>query len=236
MNCAVSLALHSGVSQRGLSVGKITHVCFESRMPGMSRGEMPIMTDVDETAEHQDEATLNELIATLSGRDRKARQVAAHSIALLAKEAPEAVVAYTDDIVAAVDRPEALTRWEALDALTSLVSADPEAAAKGFEGAENALYDEESGLVRFNAFRYLTVLGSSSQEWSVKTWPLIDEAIQCYHGDPEFNDMLDVLTDFARSDLDNGVRKALADRLRFDANNTRGPLAVRARHIIEILE
>lgn len=188
-----------------------------------------------ETVSEKDIAALRALVGALSGRDRKARQAAAHTVALVAKEVPAAVIPFVDDIVAAIDRPEAQTRWEVLDALTSIASVDPAVAAKGFEGAENCLYDEESGLLRLTAFRYFTVLGSCSPEWSLKTWPLIDEAVQCYHGDPEFEDMLDALLAFAQSGPDTGVCKALADRMRFDAQSGKGIVAARARQIIEAL-
>ena len=32
-------------------------------------------------------------------------------------------------------------------------------------------------------------------------WPLIDEGIQCYHGDLEFNEMLTAITDFSKGKL-----------------------------------
>ncbi len=196
------------------------------------------MADEDETAtaSERDMAALKALIAALGGRDRKARQSAAHMVAEVAEVAPAVVVPYVDDIVAAIDHPEAQTRWEVLDALTSMVRADPEAASRGFEGAENCLYDEGSGLVRLTAFRYFTVLGSSAPKWSVKAWPLIDEAVQCYHGDPEFDDMLDALYLFAQSDLDAGVRKALADRMDFDAHSCKGAVSARARQIVDVLK
>lgn len=196
---------------------------------------MPIADEVLEAPSEKDLAALRALTAALSGRDRKARQSAAHMIAQIAKAAPAAVAPFADDLVDAVDRPEAQTRWEALDALASIARVDPDAAARGFEGAEESLYDEESGLVRLTAFRYLAALGSCSPAWSAKAWPLIDEAVQCYHGDPEFDDMLDALLSFAQSDLDADVRRELADRMRFDARNGRGSLAVRARQIIEAL-
>ena len=192
-------------------------------------------TDGTATANERDVAALKALIAALGGRDRKARQSSAHMVAQVAKAAPAAVVPFADEVAAAVGRPEAQTRWEALDALTSVAAVDPEAASKGFEGAEDCLYDEESGLVRLTAFRYFAALGSSSPSWSAKAWPLIDEAVQCYHGDPEFDDMLDALYAFAQSDLDEGVRAALAERMSFDARNGRGSVAVRARQIVEAL-
>lgn len=194
---------------------------------------MAHVDDAELTVSEKDIAALKALVAALNGRDRKARQSSAHTVSLIAKAAPAAIVPFVDDIVGAVDRPEAQTRWEILDALAALACVDPRATAKGFEGAENCLYDEESGLVRLTAFRYFTTLGGASPEWSVKAWPLIDEAVQCYHGDAEFDEMLDALLLFAQSDLDPSVRKALADRMGFDARNGRGSLAARARQIID---
>ena len=181
-------------------------------------------TDGTAMANERDAAALKALIAALGGRDRKARQSSAHMVAQIAKAAPAAVAPFADEVAAAVGRPEAQTRWEALDALTSVAAVDPEAASKGFEGAEDCLYDEESGLVRLTAFRYFAALGSSSPSWSAKAWPLIDEAV-----------MLDALYAFAQSDLDEGVRAALAERMGFDARNGRGSVAVRARQIVEAL-
>ena len=194
---------------------------------------MAHVDDVEQTVSEKDIAALRALLAALNGRDRKARQSAAHTVALIAKAAPAAVVPFVDDIVGAIDRPEAQTRWETLDALSSMALVDPNAAAKGFEGAETCLYDEESGLLRLTAFRYFVALGSSTPAWSVKAWPLIDEAIQCYHGDPEFSDMLDAVYTFAQANLDPQVRAALADRMAFDARNGRGALAARAQQIID---
>lgn len=189
--------------------------------------------DVVMTVSERDLAALQALIAALNGRDRKARQSSAHTVALIAKAAPVAVVPFADDLAGAAERPEAQTRWEALDALASIVAADPLAAAKAFESAQESLYDEVSGPVRLAAFRYFTVLGGASAEWSVRAWPIIDEAVQCYHGDPEFSDMLDALLLFAQSDLDPTVRAALVERMEFDARNGRGALAGRARQIMD---
>ena len=192
--------------------------------------------DVELTVSDKDLAALQALVTALNGRDRKARQSSAHTVALIAKAVPLAVIPFADDLVRAVGRPEAQTRWEALDALASLVSVDPDAAAKAFDDAQESLYDEVSCPVRLAAFRYFTVLGGASAAWSAKVWPLVDEAVQCYHGDPEFDDMLTSLLAFAQGDLDPAVRAALAERLSFDAHNGRGSLAARTRQIIEALQ
>lgn len=53
-----------------------------------------------------------------------------------------------------------------------------------FEGAETALFDEISSTLRYAAFRLLCVWGATSVERSREAWPILDEAIQCYHGRP----------------------------------------------------
>lgn len=195
----------------------------------MAQSEAALNAEIERTIKN-----LPTLVGNLSGRDRKSRQMSAHIIAELARVRPEAIVPYVDDIVDAIERPEAQTRWEALDALTSLAKVDPATAAKGFEGAETSLFDEESGLLRMTAFRFFTTLGAQ-QGWSTRAWPLLDEALQCYHGDPEFPGMLDAIVEFAQAPgVDPGVRAALADRMKFDAQSSKGVLSNRARQIIDI--
>lgn len=185
-------------------------------------------TDIDTAVKN-----LPRLLEFLSGRDRKARQMAAHVIAELAREVPQVILPYVDDVVDAIERPEAQTRWEALDALTSMAKVDPDAAAKGFDGAETSLFDEESGLLRLTAFRYFTTLGGRCG-WAEKVWPLLDEALQCYHGDPEFPEMLDAVAEFAQADVTPEIRSALAGRMKFDAQSSKGALSHRAQQIIDM--
>ena len=183
----------------------------------------------------RDEAALEALVEALGAPDRKTRQAAAHAVASVARTAPEQVAPHADALARAAGRPEAQTRWEALDALGCVAPVNPQAAGKALEQAEDALFDEESGTLRLAALRYLVALGSVCAQRSAEVWPFLDEAIQCYHGDPEFDDMLAALVDFAHADLDPGVRAALAARLAFDARNTRGALGAHARQIEEIL-
>ena len=186
------------------------------------------VSDIDVIRRH-----LGALVEALSRRDRKSRQQSAHAIAELAKVSPSDLLPYIDDIVDAIERPEAQTRWEVLDALTSLSRIDAQAAAKGFEGAEAALFDEESGLLRFTAFRYFAKL-AEDPTLSSRAWPLLDEALQCYHGDPEFAGMLDACAELAQKSDEPSVRKALAERMKFDAHSGKGPLSYRAKQIIDI--
>ena len=81
--------------------------------------------------------------------------------------------------------------------------------------------------------RFLCKIGATSKARSDKTWPFIDEGIQCYHGDLEFSDMLIAVAEYAKGNLSDSVKQQLADRMRFDAENSRGALKRRAIAIIE---
>ena len=160
------------------------------------------------------------LVEGLSGARRRVRQEAAHHLALFAHEDASALVDYVDDLIDALYRPEAQTRWEVFDALGQLALVDPARVVEGYDGAEAALFDESSATVRLAAFRFLCRLGASAPERSDMVWQLLDEAIQCYHGDPEYHDMLVALLEFARGDLSEKTREALVTRVSFDAENS----------------
>ena len=135
--------------------------------------------------------------------------------------------------MSAVGRPEAQTRWESLDALAHIAPYAPEAVAEAFTSAEDCLFEEESGLVRLNAFLYFVSLGMCGPEWSNKAWPLMDEAIQCMHGDEEYPEMLQALVEFVQVDIDPAVRQAIIDRLAFDAQSGKGEASMLARKVIQ---
>lgn len=179
------------------------------------------------------EDNVGTLVETLSSGSRRERQQAAHFLALIAKGKPELVVPYTSDLVEALNCREAHTRWETLDALTELVPYESRLCDKAVSGAETALFDEDSGPLRLAAMRFLCKLGATTENRSEKVWPLIDEAIQCYHGDLEFQDMLLAVTEFSMGKLDESVRQSLALRMRFDAENSKGALKKRAAVIVE---
>lgn len=181
----------------------------------------------------RDEGKLNELTEALSRGSRRARQNAATALALVAKGAPASLVAQGSAFIDALNRPEAQTRWECLDILTTLVDYDSRTCDKAVPGAESALFDEESGLVRLAAMRFLCKLGATTENRSEKIWPLLDEAIQCCHGDSEFQDMLIAVVDFSAGKLSASVKDELAARMKFDAENAKGALKRRALQIIE---
>lgn len=183
----------------------------------------------------QDTAELEKLVGMLSGSSRRSRQDAASILAQVSKTNPEMLASHVSAFIDALNRPEAQTRWECLDILTALVPIDSRSCDKAIPGAEVALFDEDSGLVRLAALRFLAKLGSSTENRSLKTWPLLDEAIQCYHGDFEYQDMLVALIAYSEGKLAPEVKTGLADRVRFDAENAKGALKRRSQQIVQNL-
>lgn len=181
-------------------------------------------------------AVLGSLVEALGDGSRRGRQQAARIIAGVARENPELVVPHASALVDALERPEAQTRWECLDALVQIIPADSRVCEKAVPGAESALFDEDSGPLRLAAMRFLCALGATTEKRSEKVWSLIDEGIQCCHGDLEFQDMLLAVIDFSQGKLAPEVKAALADRMRFDASNGRGMLKRRASQIVENCE
>lgn len=199
---------------------------------------LPLSSETPEDKKSIEEALANPaklkaLVEALADGSRRGRQQAAKLLAGAALESPEALVPFAAELVDALERPEAQTRWECLDALTQVVPLDSRPCDRAIPGAEAALFDEDSGPLRLAAMRFLCKLGATTEKRSEKVWPLIDEGIQCYHGDLEFQDMLLAVIDFSQGKLDGSVKSALADRMRFDAENGKGMLKRRAAQIIE---
>ncbi|MDO4437218.1 MAG: hypothetical protein Q4B77_04630 [Coriobacteriaceae bacterium] len=179
---------------------------------------------------------LTALVEDLSSSSRRTRQLAARVINLLAQREPELLVPFIAQLIDALYRPEAQTRWEILDALTVLAPEHAKDCGAAYEGAEAALFDEISAPLRLSAFKFLTVWGATERRRSEKVWPIVDEAIQCYHGDLEYRDMLALLFAFAHGQIAGSVAAELAGRLHFDAENGKGSyLRVRSREIYDAL-
>ena len=164
-------------------------------------------------------AQMRILVEELAGSSRRRRQEVAHKIATVAHADAGMVTPFVGSLMDALERPEAQTRWEVLDALTALVDEHAEEVASAFEAAETALFDEDSAPVRLAGFVFLCRFGATSEERSDQVWPLLDEAIQCYHGDPEYRDMLVALLAFVQGAASAATKAALAERLKFDAEN-----------------
>ena len=184
----------------------------------------------------RDNAALDALIEDLSCSSRRRRQFSARVIALLASHDPELLGGRIPELIDALYRPEAQTRWEILDALTALVDGHAKEVGAAYEGAEAALFDELSATLRLSAFRMLCAWGATERGRSKKVWPIVDEAIQCYHGDLEYRDMLGYLYVFAEGKIAGDVAEELAARLHFDAENGKGAyLKARSREIYDML-
>ncbi|MCH3967689.1 MAG: hypothetical protein PHR15_08620 [Atopobiaceae bacterium] len=171
-------------------------------------------------------------VEELSGANRRHRQEASHTVALAAKADSSVLAPHIDDLVDALFRPEAQTRWEVLDALAVYAADGGEGAETAYDGAEASLFDEGSSRVRLSAFRFLAALGATSPERSDEVWPLLDEGIQCFHGDLEYRDMLVALLDFVRGSISPATRDALVERISFDATSGRGYIKTCSADII----
>ena len=179
-----------------------------------------------------DEELLNELADLVSGSSRTRRQKAASTIALISNADASVLFPYVEDITTGLSRPEAQTRWEVLHTLDQMGKAGQRYDEDVIAAAEDALYDENSGIVREAAFRFFCGYGSASRENSEEVWPQIDEAIQCYHGNPEFSDMLTHLLAFAEGNISIETSAALAQRMKFDSENASGTLRMRSEQIV----
>ena len=165
---------------------------------------------------------IESFIESLSNPSRRRRQEAAHEIAEIAQTTPEVFEGRVEDLIDALYRPEAQTRWEILAALASLSESYGNEVIKAFDGAEASLFDDTSSTVRLAAFLFLTRYGATSQKHSDQAWPLLNEAIQCYHGDAEYYDMLVGTLNFAKGVVSKETKAALKERFAFDAENATG--------------
>ncbi|NTW28665.1 MAG: hypothetical protein HGA39_04800 [Coriobacteriia bacterium] len=180
-----------------------------------------------------DEALLRQIVDALAGDDRRARQLSASVIHEIALHDPTVLKEFSAELADALHRPELQTRWEILGVFEKLVAVDARAVDKALAGAETALHDEESGVVRLAAFRLLCAYGATTERRSERVWPLIDEAIRCYHGDAEFQSMLTSVYRLVLGGASDEVKIAAAERMAFDAENGKGLLKRRARSIVE---
>ena len=181
----------------------------------------------------EDAQVLEELVELLTGPSRIRRQKAATVIAIASDIDASALLPQVEGISEGLAKPEAQTRWEILHALDQMGKAGQRYGDDVIAAAEDALYDEGSGIVREAAFRFFCGYGGASESNSNEVWSLIDEAIQCFHGNPEFPDMLTQLVDFAQANISMETSEALALRMRFDSENASGTLRMRAEQILE---
>ncbi len=179
------------------------------------------------------EEVLTVLIDSLEGSQRRLRQFSASIIGEIAAVDSDILAGFIPNLCDALHRPEAQTRWCVLEALYELIPEYTKQCRSAIAGAELSLDDEESGLARLVAFKFLCRLCEFDSKSSKEVWPLIDEAIQCYHGDLEFGDMLTELQNLASGQTPKSIKKELAARMKFDAESSKGSLQKRAEAIIK---
>lgn len=167
--------------------------------------------------------TIAELIESVAGENRRKRQVAAHELAQLAETNAEELAQHIPELVDGLSRPEAQTRWELFSLLSELVTYNPDACKDACGEAEAAMFDEDFPKLRLEAFRFLAAYGATSPKASDTVWPLLDDAIQCYHGSPEFREMLQATVDFCQGDLSKKTKAAVLARAEFDAKQSAMP-------------
>ena len=173
-----------------------------------------------------------QLVELLSQTSRRTRQDAAHELGKRVVVDAQSLMPFVDQVVDALYRPEAQTRWECLFVLSELALINADAVGEAVSGAEESLFDEDNAMVRLNAFRFLARWGLSSEERAAIAWPLLDEAMQCYHGDSEYQSMLEVMAEFAAGAASEDVKKALVQRVSFDAQNASGYLKTFSARVV----
>jgi hypothetical protein len=172
----------------------------------------------------------------LADASRLTREYASQVLRDVADTHPEMLTSCIDELVDALARPEALTRYNVLAILHLVAKVDMRLVDRAWDGVEECLYDERSAEVRLGAFRLLAAYGASTQTRSVRTWPLLKDALRCYHGDPEFITMINELVDMlnasiAGNTLDDEVRKEVHRHFKFDAESGHGVLKRKASAI-----
>ena len=145
---------------------------------------------------------------------------------------PAQLKTFATELADALHRPESQTRWEVLGTFEKLVTVDARLVDRALEGAETALHDEESGVVRLAAFRLMSAYGATTAHRSERVWPLLSEAVRCYHGDAEFPAMLSGVYRIVSGNASDGVKLSAAELMAFDAESGKGLLKRRATRIV----
>ena len=96
----------------------------------------------------KDEGLLEHLIELLCGKSRLKRQKAASIVAIISNEDATVLLPYAEDICEALNHTEAQTRWEVLHTLDQMGKVGQRYDEDTLALAEDALYDENNGIVR----------------------------------------------------------------------------------------
>lgn len=172
-----------------------------------------------------------EVIDALSCESRTLRQYASGAILAISEVEPAILVEFSEEIIDALHRPEPMTRYQVLQAINNIITADARIIDKHLELIETRLYDEDSAKVRGSAFNVLAHYGSTTIKRSETVWPSLSEVLRCLHGDMEFGNMTSSLILLLEGKCSQLVREEAAELFKFDVQSSDVSLRKKARYI-----
>lgn len=175
-----------------------------------------------------------ELVEALSCESRPMRQYAACVLLDVAQIKFEDVLEFAPEIFDALNRPEPMTRYQALRIINIFINHDARVIEKAFEDIESCLYDEESPNVRGSAFKVLAHYGSTTPKRSEKVWPSLSDALRCWHRDVVFMEMVNDLITLLEGKCSDRVRFEAADLFEFDVESNDKALKKKALYICSL--
>ena len=125
-----------------------------------------------------DQTILVEATGLLSHDDKNVRSGAAKIVELVAETRPEWVAPYTCQLRAALEMPEAQTRWMAIHTLGLCASIDPEAARLAFPKAQEFIQADSGVCLWDRTIVYLGYLGATSPGNLELVMPLLEMAFK----------------------------------------------------------
>ena len=177
--------------------------------------------------------TRRELADALGAPSRVMREFASDVLQEVAHTNSDLLVDFSTEILDALDRPESFTRYNILLILDTFVKSHAQVVAKALPQLEDCLYDEESKIVRLQAFEVLCRFGALTETRSKTVWQYVSEALRCYHGDPEYLTMLGYLIDMLQSSkVADSVKEGAVRLFAFDAEQGKGLLQKKAQQIV----
>ncbi|MCL2655389.1 MAG: hypothetical protein FWD65_06820 [Coriobacteriia bacterium] len=179
--------------------------------------------------------TRRELADALGAPTRSLREYASDVLQEVAQRDCNLLVDSSAEIIDALDRPESFTRYNILLVLDCFVAHHGPVVAKALYQLDDCLYDEESKIVRQEAFEVLCHFGATTETRSKTVWDYLSGALRCYHGDPEYMTMLNCLCDMLNSGkVADSVREDVVRLFLFDAEQGKGLLQKRAQQIVAL--
>lgn len=215
------------------------YLLCRARKDGAMADETPGFDAQSAASNTTDDCTQEALAAQvecLQSPRRRTRQDAAREIGRYAQEHPEWLVPFSKEFEQALTCKESQTRWEMLRALATIAYVDDSVLTDVVHTAESSLFDDESVAVRLAACRYLTVYGAQSEKNSNQVVALVGEFMQCYHGDPEYRDILSYVLHFAQGSISQDAAQVISEHVSFDACHSHGYIRKFSADIIEKLK